>query len=127
MEITSKLHAAIAAVCPIDGVSIGRRDDKATWRIDFKDTATTTERTSAQVALAAFDVAASDAEDQARKDRATTLEQQSRTDVLITRLRTATPAEIQNFVQTNVTDLASARAMMIRLAIAVAYLLRGES
>lgn len=51
------LHAAIAAVCPIHGVSIGRKDDKATWRIDFVPGATSGERADAEAVLAAFDVA----------------------------------------------------------------------
>jgi hypothetical protein len=33
----TKLDQLISAVCPIDGISIGRKNDKATWRIDFKE------------------------------------------------------------------------------------------
>lgn len=59
--IAQKLNAAIAAVCPIHGVSIGvssgRVADKATWRIDFKDEATTQQKAAAQAALEAFDPA----------------------------------------------------------------------
>jgi hypothetical protein len=53
--IAAKLDAALRSVCPIDGVSIGRKDDKATWRIDFKDEATSEQRTAAQAVLDAFD------------------------------------------------------------------------
>jgi hypothetical protein len=50
------LHAAIAAVCPIHGVSIGRKDDKATWRIDFAPEASKEQKTAAAAAMAGFDV-----------------------------------------------------------------------
>ena len=53
-----QLHSAIAAVCPIDGVSIGRKNDKSTWRIDFRPEATDAQKAAARAALDAFDVAA---------------------------------------------------------------------
>lgn len=55
MNIAAKLDAAVRAVCPIYGVSIGRLDDKATWRIDFADEATAEQRAAAQNVLEAFD------------------------------------------------------------------------
>jgi len=58
MSIAAALDKAVKAVCPIDGVSIGAPGDKATWRIDFKEAATTAERAAAQAVLAAFDPAA---------------------------------------------------------------------
>ena len=39
-----ELHAAIALLCPIHGISIGRRQDRTTWRIDFDPEATETQR-----------------------------------------------------------------------------------
>jgi hypothetical protein len=54
MNIATKLDQAIKAVCPIHGVSIGRADDKQTWRIDFKDEATREQREAGQSALTAF-------------------------------------------------------------------------
>lgn len=53
--IAAKLDAAVRAVCPIHGISIGRADDKATWRIDFKEEATTEQRTDAEAVKQAFD------------------------------------------------------------------------
>jgi len=53
--IAAALDKALKAVCPIDGVSIGREDDKKTWRIDFRDGATAEQRASAADVLAAFD------------------------------------------------------------------------
>jgi hypothetical protein len=46
------LHEAIAAVAPIDGISIGRWDDKATWRIDFKAEATQEQKDAAALIVA---------------------------------------------------------------------------
>ena len=48
------LHAKIAAVCPIDGVSIGDPADPKTWRIDFSVSATPAQMAAAQAALAAI-------------------------------------------------------------------------
>lgn len=51
----ANLTAQIGAVAPIAGVSIGRWDDKATWRIDFAPEATAEQRGAAAVTLGAFD------------------------------------------------------------------------
>lgn len=51
------LTRALSAVCPIHGVSVGRGDDRATWRIDFKDEATTGQRAAARSVIDAFDPA----------------------------------------------------------------------
>ena len=51
------LDMRIKAVCPIQGVSVGTRDDKSTWRIDFKPEATVQQRADAQAVVAAFNVA----------------------------------------------------------------------
>lgn len=56
MTIAAKLDEAIKAVCPIRGISIGREDDKTTWRINFKDEATDKQRADARAVLEAFDV-----------------------------------------------------------------------
>ena len=37
MSPTLRLHDAIAAATPIQSVSVGKRDDKATWRVVFAD------------------------------------------------------------------------------------------
>lgn len=54
--IAELVHNRVASVSPIDGVAIGRQDDKSTWRIDFKPEATASERMLAQDVLDAFDV-----------------------------------------------------------------------
>ena len=52
--IAAKLDALIQAVCPIYGVSIGRIDDRLTWRIDCKDEATPAQRDAAVAMLVTF-------------------------------------------------------------------------
>ena len=49
-----KLSQLISAVCPIDGISIGRKNDKATWRIDFKE-CTEEQKSAALAVVKAYD------------------------------------------------------------------------
>jgi len=46
----------ISAGIPVVGISIGRKDDKATWRIDFAPEATDEQKAQAAQIVAAFDV-----------------------------------------------------------------------
>jgi hypothetical protein len=59
-EAILALHAAIAAVAPIDGVSIGRWGERETWRIDFRAEATDEQRYAAAQIADAFDPQAAD-------------------------------------------------------------------
>ena len=52
---TTRLPAAINAVCPILGVSVGTPGDSGTVRIDYDPSATAPQRQAAASALAAFD------------------------------------------------------------------------
>lgn len=72
------LHTAVAAVCPIHGVSIGRKNDKSTWRIDFAPNASSNERAAAEAVLASFDVAAAQAEAAAKAVHAKLVETKMR-------------------------------------------------
>lgn len=63
------LHAAIAAVCPIHGVSIGRRNDKATWRIDFAPEATDAQKNAARAIKDGYDLGAAQAADDSKRIR----------------------------------------------------------
>lgn len=56
MSFEARLDAAIKSVCPIHGVSIGRKWDKSTWRIDFRADANADQRSAARSVLDAFDV-----------------------------------------------------------------------
>lgn len=53
--IASSLHAALSAVCPIIGVSIGNRADKGTWSYTVAEGATTQQIADAASVFAAFD------------------------------------------------------------------------
>lgn len=50
-----RLHRLIAAVCPIDGVSIRDADDKTQWDIVFTTDATDAQRAAAGAVVSAFD------------------------------------------------------------------------
>ena len=88
-SIVSVLDEKVRAVAPIDGVSIGHRDDKTTWRVDFRPEATRAQRDAAAAVLAAFDVAT----EQAAADR---LERQR---VLVT-----SPAFVAEFLDAAAAD-----------------------
>lgn len=55
MSNTATLTAEIAAVAPIQGVSIGSWNDRETWRIDFAPDATEQQKAAAQAVLVSFD------------------------------------------------------------------------
>lgn len=56
MNKTEALYQAIIAVCPAEGVSIGRWENRATWRIDYTPDATAEQRAAAQTVINTFDV-----------------------------------------------------------------------
>ena len=64
-----KLDNEIKLVCPIHGISIGRKDDKSTWRIDFKDTATDKEKANAQAVIDAFDWSVEEVKEKDMEDK----------------------------------------------------------
>lgn len=51
----ARLHYAIERVCPIHGVSVGRRDDRSTWIAHFKDEATPDQKIAAQSVIDLMD------------------------------------------------------------------------
>lgn len=59
MANIATLHAAVAAVCPILGVSVGNWADKTTWRVDYAAAATVQQQTAAAGVVTAFDPNAS--------------------------------------------------------------------
>jgi hypothetical protein len=62
-NLLGRLSATLRVIAPIHGVSIGMRDDKRTWRIDFAPEATAEQRAAGQAALGAFDADAVPVED----------------------------------------------------------------
>lgn len=69
-----RLHEAVEAVAPIDGVSIGDPKDKKTWRADFKPTATEDQKYAAKKVIKEFDADAPDEVEGAKQEAATRLE-----------------------------------------------------
>jgi len=70
-------------------------------------------------------VAEYDADIAAQTNRREAVKADAEADTFVDKLRSATPAQITQFVQTNVTDLASAKTFLAKLGIAVAYALQG--
>lgn len=96
MSVATQLDAAIRAVAPIIGVSIGRIKDKSTWRIDFAPEATQAQRTQAANIVAAFDVAAAEATEAAEAAALEALEADNRLDA--SAHAQATSATINTFI-----------------------------
>lgn len=57
MSLAATLDAAIKAVCPICGVSVGDVNDKSTWTYHCLPEATDAQRAAANAVIAAFDPA----------------------------------------------------------------------
>lgn len=55
-DFVAHVDAAVRAVCPVVGVSIGQWDDASTWRIDYDPVATDAQRVAAAAALASLDL-----------------------------------------------------------------------
>jgi hypothetical protein len=53
--VIQQLHALIAEVAPIDGISVGDDKKKETWRIDFKSDATDEQKVAAKAVVEQFD------------------------------------------------------------------------
>jgi len=120
----SVLTQQVKAICPIYGISIGDKTDKSTWRIDFDPAATDAQKSAAKTVVQNFDVAAEEATEAAQAQIDVDLGLQAKADAVIAQLQSASITQIQNYVQNNVTDLASAKAFLVKLAVAVAYSLR---
>lgn len=54
MSLVTALDKAVRAVCPIDSVSLGNINDKATWKAQFSPAATTQQKAAAATAIANF-------------------------------------------------------------------------
>lgn len=52
----AEVHAKAAAVAPISGVSLGSLTDKTTWRVQYQDSATDTQKAAAQSVIDAIDL-----------------------------------------------------------------------
>jgi hypothetical protein len=125
MSIATNLHDAIAAVCPIIGVSIGVLADKTTWSIQYAATATAQQRTDAQNALNAFDPNVQTAADIRAAADATELAA-AKLDANIQSLINATPTQLLTFVTNNFPSMTTAgeRNVMARVLAILAVAVR---
>jgi hypothetical protein len=53
-NLAARAHDAVAAVCPILGVRIGKRSDRSTWEILFAEAASAEQKAAAQAILDSF-------------------------------------------------------------------------
>ena len=104
-----ELHAAVAMAAPIDGVGLDKR-------IHFRPEATQAQKDAAQAVADAFDTTAPPAV----KLRAATFRADASRQDMLTRLRTATPAQIDSYIDANVATLAQARTFLKALAKVIA-------
>src|SRR5438445_12174124 len=118
-RLTSVLFNNILAVCPIFGVSVGVWTDKTTWIVDYDPAATTQQRTAATTAIANFDPVAQSNTLTTTAANLVAHKASYSTDPafqdMVSRLDNATAAQISTYVQTNVTDLASAKVLLTKI------------
>ena len=120
MNKIAELDAVVKAVAPILGVSVGRWDDRKTWRIDFADAATEEQKRTAASVVASFDYATPSA-DETRRD---SIARDAGRSALVERLGAATAAEIDAWVEQSATNLAGTRAVLKSLLKLIASDLR---
>ena len=56
MKNFGDIHNAVKAVCPIQGISFGRLNDKSTWIIVYADNATNAQKAAADALLPTLNV-----------------------------------------------------------------------
>ena len=118
MNPTLALHNAVAAVAPIVGVQMGSIADRSTWRVDFSPEATVEQRGAAASVLATFDPTAP-TPDAARETQF--LGDADRIDIM-SRLTSATPAQIKSYVDSSVTNLASTKTLLAKVMLVLAVM-----
>jgi hypothetical protein len=105
------------AVCPVVGVAVGNRTDRATWSFEPSSDATQAQIDAGNNIIATFDFAGAEAAEAARKAGLNT-------DVdyldFVSRLQGKTAAQVKTYVQNNVTDLASARLLLAKVLLYLA-------
>ena len=124
MMITQKIHDAIAAVCPIAGVSIVALQNKATWSIVFHPSATQEQKDAAFAAVNSFDVNAELTKEAADDAASSTDTAAAKADNAITALKAMTPAQARAWVNTNVNSLADAKQLLGTMAAVICVLAR---
>lgn len=107
-----ELDALIKAVCPIDGLD-------SAGRIMFADAATAPQRAAAQAVFDTHWPINGVSEEETADAAAAAV---AKADGVVQYLCSHTPAECEAYVQANVTDLASARQMLKKFAVALCVL-----
>jgi hypothetical protein len=115
MTVTAKLDTALRAVAPISGVSIGRPDDKSSWRVDFLPQATQAQRDAATSVIASFDVAATENAERAETAAVDALDGETRSDALFAALKNATAAEINSFINNTFPAMTGQQRAVLKL------------
>jgi len=64
--------------------------------------------------------------DTSARDRVAAFKADASYQALLNQLKSATPAQVQSYITSNVTDLASARAMLIKIALVLALVANGN-
>lgn len=122
MEALSRLDQAVSAVAPIDGVSIGDINDRATWVVFFKPEATPGQVVAAQNVINTFDPTSLSVEETRRKNLSTDLTVIELKNTLLN----ATPAQINSYVNAQVTDIATAKTMIKKILLVLALALNNK-
>jgi hypothetical protein len=115
MTVAAGLDSAIQTVAPIIGVSLGRSDDKSTWRIDFAPEATPEQRDAAAAVVAKFDVVAAESAEQLKTAELGALADEARSDVLFKGLSNATDAEIGDFIDSTFSEMKTDQRAVFKL------------
>jgi hypothetical protein len=55
LDRSDRLRAAVLAVCPVEGISVGKWIDRSTWRIDYSAEATPSQKSAAAAVMNTFD------------------------------------------------------------------------
>ena len=111
------LYNAVVAVCPVIGVTLGRKDDRTTWSFEPSPDATQQQIDAGNIIVTTFDFAGAEAAEVARK--AGLLTDSDAVDFM-SRLQGKTAAQVKTYVQANVTDLASARLLLAKVLLYLA-------
>jgi hypothetical protein len=117
MNAATLNKAIVAAGCPTLSSTVGELDDRTTWSFIPAPGATQAQIDAGNNVIATFDFAAAEAADTARKAGLN-----ADTDYLdfVSRLQGKTAAQVKTYVQTNVTDLASARLLLAKVLLYIA-------
>lgn len=118
--VLEQFTAAVAAVCPITGASMGSVSDRSTWVFTPIAGATQAQIQAAQNVIATFDATAAQAAIAADAARDAAMASDVDRQDILAKIATATPTQIKNYINNNVTDLASAKVFLMKLTLLVA-------